>query len=88
MVGLIENIIRSVPKNLQVNLDLSKIKVLKIFKWLKSHGISDQEMLRTFNCGVGFCLIIKKTNFRKIKKIFPNNYLPYVIGFISKGKKK
>ena len=86
--GLIENIIRSVPKNLQVNLDLSKIKVLKIFKWLKSHDISDQEMLRTFNCGVGFCLIIKKKNFRKIKKIFPNNYLPYVIGFISKGKKR
>ena len=34
--GIIENIIRSVPNNLTANIDLSKIKVLKIFSWLKS----------------------------------------------------
>ena len=34
--GLIENLLRSVPKKLSVNIDLSKIKILKIFKWLKS----------------------------------------------------
>ena len=27
-------------------------------------------MIRTFNCGVGFCLIAKKKNMRKIKKYF------------------
>tara|TARA_Y100001970_G_C14181661_1_gene830165 strand:+ start:200 stop:1228 length:1029 start_codon:yes stop_codon:yes gene_type:complete len=86
--GLIENIIRSVPKKFQVNVDLSKIKVLKIFKWLKSHNISDKEMLKTFNCGVGFCLIINENNLAKIKKIFPKKYIPYVIGYISKGKKR
>ena len=58
--GIIENIIRSVPNNLTANIDLSKIKVLKIFSWLKSKKVSDKEMLRTFNCGVGFCLITKK----------------------------
>ena len=35
-----------------------KNKDLKIFKWLKKNDISDKEMLKTFNCGVGFCLII------------------------------
>ena len=34
--GLIESLLRSVPQNLNLNLDLSKIKILKIFKWIKS----------------------------------------------------
>ena len=58
--GLIENLSRSVPENFSVIIDLSKIKVKKIFKWLKGKNISDQEMIRTFNCGVGFCLIAKE----------------------------
>ena len=33
--GLIENLLRSVPKNLTLNIDLSKIKIKKIFKWIK-----------------------------------------------------
>ena len=66
--GIIGNIIRSVPNNLTVNIDLSKIKVTKIFKWLKSKNISDDEMLKTFNCGVGFCLIVDRRNVDRIKK--------------------
>ena len=86
--GLIENLLRSIPKNLSLNIDLSKIKILEIFKWLKSKNISDHEMLRTFNCGIGFCLIVNKYNVKKIKKIFPKNCTPYEIGFISKNSKK
>ena len=86
--GLIENIIRSIPKNLSLNIDLSKIKTKKIFKWLKSKNISDLEMLKTFNCGVGFCIIINKKNIKKIKKYFTKDYEPYEIGYISKSVKK
>ncbi len=86
--GIVENITRSIPDNLSANIDLSKIKVLKIFSWLKSKNISDKEMLRTFNCGVGFCLITKKNNIKKIKSYFPRSFFPYEIGYISKGKKK
>ena len=86
--GLIENLMRSIPKNLTLNLDLSKIKIVKIFKWLKSKNISDQEMIRTFNCGVGFCVIAPKKNINKIKKLFPKKFMPYEIGFISKEKIK
>ena len=68
--GLVENIVRSIPNDLSVNIDLSKIKTKKIFNWLKSKNISDLEMLRTFNCGVGFCIIIDKKKCKKSKKIF------------------
>ena len=42
--GLIENLIRSIPENLSINIDLSKIKILRIFKWLKSKNISSNEI--------------------------------------------
>ena len=86
--GLIENITRSIPNNLSINIDLSKIKTKKIFKWLKSKNISDLEMLRTFNCGVGFCIIINKKNSKKIKKYFTKEYMPYEIGYVSENIKK
>jgi|TARA_B100001093_G_scaffold304686_2_gene290586 phosphoribosylformylglycinamidine cyclo-ligase len=86
--GLIDNLIRSLPDHLTLNLDLAKIKPKKIFKWIKSNNVSDKEMLKTFNCGVGFCLIAKKSNIKKIKKYFSKEYTPYEIGFISKNKNK
>jgi phosphoribosylaminoimidazole (AIR) synthetase len=86
--GLIENLLRSVPKNLTLNIDLSKIKITKIFKWLKTKNISDHEMMKTFNCGIGFCLIVNKKNVVNIKKVFSNEFKPYEIGFISKENSK
>ena len=86
--GLKENIKRVIPEGLVANIDLSKIKVQKIFKWLKQNNIEDQEMLRTFNCGVGFCIIINPKNFNKIKNFFTKEYKPYIIGKITSGKNK
>jgi phosphoribosylaminoimidazole synthetase len=86
--GLIENLLRSVPSNFTLNIDLSKIKILKIFKWLKTKNISDQEMIKTFNCGIGFCIIAPRKNIKKIKKVFPKNYTPYEIGLITDEKVK
>ena len=86
--GIIENLLRSVPKNLTLNIFLDKIKILKIFKWLKQKNISDQEMIRTFNCGVGFCIIVSKKNISRIIKMFPKSNKPYEIGYISKERKK
>ena len=45
-------------------------------------------MMKTFNCGVGFCLIVSKKNSEKIKRQFSKKYIPYEIGYVSKGKKK
>ena len=68
------------------NIDLTKIKTKQIFKWLKKNNIADSEMLKTFNCGVGFCLIVKPKNLYKITKYFTKEFRPYVIGKIILGK--
>ena len=86
--GLADNIKRVIPENLVAEIDLTKINPSKIFKWLKKNNISDKEMLKTFNCGVGFCLIINPKKLSKVKKYFTNKFKPYVIGKISKGKNK
>tara|TARA_B100000767_G_scaffold275371_1_gene312024 strand:+ start:1707 stop:2735 length:1029 start_codon:yes stop_codon:yes gene_type:complete len=86
--GLIENLLRSVPDDLTLNINLAKIKTPKIFKWLKTKNISDQEMIKTFNCGVGFCIIVQQKNISKIKKVFSKQFKPYEIGFISKSKER
>ena len=86
--GLLNNTIRILPDKLCLNIDLSKIKIKPIFKWLKKNNIKDSEMLKTFNCGVGFCLITNTKNISKIKNIFSKNFQPYEIGFISKEKSK
>ena len=45
-------------------------------------------MLKTFNCGVGFIIIINRKNLNKIKKHFKSKYAPYIIGNIINGKSK
>ena len=86
--GLSDNIKRVVPDGYSAIIDLKQIKTPKIFKWLKKNNISDKEMLKTFNCGVGFCLIVNPRNLRRINKFFSREYKPYVIGKILMGKNK
>ena len=86
--GLSDNIKRIIPDKLSANINLDQIKTSKIFTWLKNNGISDKEMLKTFNCGVGFCLIIERKNLKKIDRFFSKEYKPYVIGKISENKNK
>jgi len=57
--GFPDNIPRALPKTLGVHLDLSKIEVLPVFKWLaETGGVAMHEMLRTFNCGIGMVAIV------------------------------
>ena len=86
--GISDNIKRIIPNGLCASINLNNIKILKIFKWLKQNNISDKEMLKTFNCGVGFCLIINHKNLKKINKYFSKEFQPYVIGKIIRGKNK
>ena len=86
--GIADNLKRIIPNNFCAHIDLNTIKTKKIFNWVKNMGISDKEMLNTFNCGVGFCLIIEPKNFKKISKYFSKSFKPYKIGEIKKGPKK
>ena len=86
--GLMDNIQRIIPKNLCAEIDLNKIKTLKIFTWLYKMGVSEKEMLKTFNCGVGFCLVTNPRNLNLVSKYFGKKFKPYIIGKIVKNSKK
>ncbi len=86
--GLEENITRVIPDGLCAHINLNNLKPLSIFNWIKVQGVNDNQMIKTFNCGVGFCLIINSKNFNKVKKFFSKKYQPYIIGKIISGEKK
>ena len=86
--GLVDNIQRIIPKNLCAKIDLNRVKTLKIFTWLHKMGVSEKEMLKTFNCGVGFCLVTNPRNLNSVTKYFGKKFKPYVIGKIVKNSKK
>jgi phosphoribosylformylglycinamidine cyclo-ligase len=59
--GFTDNIPRVLPKHLGVRIDLAKLTVLPVFKWLaKQGGIAELELLRTFNCGIGMIAIVRR----------------------------
>jgi phosphoribosylformylglycinamidine cyclo-ligase len=56
--GFPDNIPRVLPKGLGARIDLTRVPVLPVFKWLaREGGIAQNEMLRTFNCGIGMIVI-------------------------------
>jgi phosphoribosylformylglycinamidine cyclo-ligase len=81
--GLTENIPRVLPKNVSAKINLAKVKVKKIFSWISKQGVDQGEMLKTFNCGVGFVVFAKTNNIAKITKVFKSPYKPYVIGTVT-----
>ncbi|MBQ3512265.1 MAG: phosphoribosylformylglycinamidine cyclo-ligase [Lachnospiraceae bacterium] len=87
--GIEGNLCRVVPDGLSAKIDLSKMRVLNIFKYIRNSGnISDEEMLRTFNCGVGFNLVVPQKNKDMVMKHIQQFYDCYEIGKIEKGDNK
>jgi phosphoribosylformylglycinamidine cyclo-ligase len=57
--GFPDNIPRVLPKGLGARIDLTKVAVPPVFKWLaREGGIAQNEMLRTFNCGIGMIVVV------------------------------
>ncbi|MBT4699621.1 MAG: phosphoribosylformylglycinamidine cyclo-ligase [Rhodospirillaceae bacterium] len=57
--GLIENIPRVLPEGLGADIDVTQWSLPPVFVWLaKAGGIEQREMARTFNCGIGMCVIV------------------------------
>ncbi len=57
--GITENVPRILPPGISARIDLAKIGVPPVFRWLAHQGrIEQAEMLRTFNCGVGMAVIV------------------------------
>ena len=85
--GLIENIPRILPKNLSAVLNRDCWSIPDIFKWLqKSGNITDNEMYRVFNCGIGMVLIVSKKDVQDTLAILQKNGEDaFVVGSITKN---
>ncbi len=65
--GISENITRVIPADLGLEIDLAAWQLPAIFKWLQTRGgIEEQEMLRTFNCGIGMVLLVAEDSVDEI----------------------
>jgi phosphoribosylaminoimidazole synthetase len=57
--GFPENIPRVLPKDFSAEIDLEEIDVPPVFSWLaKTGGVAPEEMMRTFNCGIGMMAVV------------------------------
>ena len=57
--GFTENLPRVLPENLAAKIDTNSWEMPELFNWLQQHGnIEQSEMYRTFNCGVGFVVVV------------------------------
>ncbi len=86
--GIFENIERAIPKNLMAIIETKGFKIPKLFSWFREQSkISINEMLNTFNCGIGMVLIINKSNEEFVLKYLNKNKIKFSnIGYI--GVKK
>jgi phosphoribosylformylglycinamidine cyclo-ligase len=88
--GIDGNLERILPDNLNAVIDSDKIKILPIFKTIKEFGdVSDSDMLRTFNMGVGMVIVAKESVINDIQKHLASKECDsYTIGKIVKGNKR
>jgi len=86
--GLTENLPRVMPKNSKAVIDVASWQSNPVFDWLQQNGnIEDQEMLRTFNCGIGMVLVIDKTDVSALQETLNTfNMKSYVIGSIEESE--
>ena len=69
--GFTENIPRVLPEGLGVRVDLARVPLPPVFRWLAATGgIAEQEMLRTFNCGVGMVVVVAPDESRRGRATF------------------
>jgi phosphoribosylformylglycinamidine cyclo-ligase len=83
----VDNIPRVLPKAVNAEIDRASWEVPTIFKFIERQGKIDRdEMYRVFNMGIGYVVIIPKTEFTKATNILKAQHQNYnVIGVIRKG---
>ena len=86
--GLTENLPRVLPDDLGAAIDLSRIPALPIMAWLsKAGGVAEDEMLKTFNCGIGMVLAVAPSNAAAVKsELAAHGMRPVRIGEVTLGQ--
>ncbi|MDE5602423.1 MAG: phosphoribosylformylglycinamidine cyclo-ligase, partial [Helicobacter sp.] len=80
--GLIENIPRILPYNVDAIIEEKKIQTLPIFEWLTKY-IVDSDKYRTFNMGIGMVLVCDCKEANTLAKLCNG----YILGEIKQGNK-
>ena len=70
--GLTENIPRVLPKRLGASLRASEWPSQPVFDWLRDAGVAEAEMLRTFNCGIGMCIVVSPSDVEEALALLRN----------------
>lgn len=87
--GIEGNLCRIIPDGLCAEIELPKIKTLPVFCYMKRMGnIEDEEMLSTFNCGVGLIVVVPQEKKAEVIQSVRTYYDCYEIGEIVSGQKK
>ncbi len=88
--GLLENIPRILPDGVSVKIDRESWPKPPIFSLIQKEGnISDEEMYRTFNMGIGMVLIVRPNKIKQIiNELKMIKYDPYIIGKVTEGNKQ
>ena len=86
--GLPGNIGRIIPSNLEARINRCSWEQPLIFDWLENTGtISSNEMLRTFNCGIGLILVVEKDDASLAREILEQlGELVFALGEIVEGR--
>lgn len=88
--GITENLPRILPKHISAQIDLGSWPILPIFEHLRELGnVPQDEMLRTFNVGIGLIAVVPAEKFKRVKAMMERaNEKFYVIGKTVKGDRK
>lgn len=87
--GIEGNLCRVIPDGLSAVIELDKIRTLPVFRFIRQCGnISDKEMLSTFNCGVGFILVVQREAAAQTAAYLSRYYDCYEIGRIQANEQK
>lgn len=87
--GIEGNLSRVIPDGMCAEINLCRIKTLPIFRYIQKIGnIEEEEMLSTFNCGVGLILVVPKEKQEEVIKKVEEFYACYEVGNIVRGEKK
>jgi len=88
--GITENLPRVLPRGTAALIELGSWPVLPIFEHLQQLGnVEQDEMLRTFNMGLGMLLIVPSAKFKKVHTFLERvGEKAYTVGRIVKGERK
>ncbi|XP_018549014.1 trifunctional purine biosynthetic protein adenosine-3 [Lates calcarifer] len=82
--GLLENIPRVLPQELAVDLDASRWSIPPVFSWLhKEGGLSEEEMARTFNCGLGAVLVVAPLDAQRVLRQLQAHEEAWIVGSLA-----